>query len=133
MTEIWILGATGKTGSRIAALVATDPPPDADLCLVGRRSEALERLKIITPDLGTAAIRTLGTVPAMAEAIRATRPSVVVNTVGPYRTSAPWGSRRERLRLPDSTTVDTIAPQRILRRRGEPRTLTTWWRLRPAR
>lgn len=80
--EIWILGGTGRTGRAIAAeLVARDLRP----VLVGR-DEA--RLRQAAEQTGAAGVRQAGSVAAMAEAIRRGRPAVVINTVGPFATTA---------------------------------------------
>ncbi|HEY3472629.1 MAG TPA: saccharopine dehydrogenase NADP-binding domain-containing protein [Amycolatopsis sp.] len=79
--EIWVLGATGRIGRSVAARLAEQ---GVDPVLVGRRRESLAALcadtagEILVAD-GTEAI---------ADAIRARRPGVVVNLVGNYGETA---------------------------------------------
>ncbi|MCX7521383.1 hypothetical protein OSC27_03720 [Microbacterium sp. STN6] len=76
--EIWVLGATGRTGARVASLLAGR---DAPLVLVGRNQARLEPL---ARELGARAV--VAATPAdMAAAIRRDGPAVVVNTVGPFQ------------------------------------------------
>ena len=78
--EAWILGATGRSGRAItAALSGMGVTPVA----VGRDAA---RLAAAFPDT----VRTVvaGSVTAMAAAIHAQRPAVVINTVGPFAATA---------------------------------------------
>ncbi len=84
MTDVWILGGTGRTGRDIARLLAAD---DVALTLVGRD---LDRLTVAAAALpGEVAVLAVEDVEAMAAAIRERRPGVVVNTVGPFARTAP--------------------------------------------
>ncbi|GLZ47547.1 membrane protein [Actinomycetospora sp. NBRC 106375] len=85
-SEIWILGATGRSGRAIAARVAGRGAPVA---LVGRDAERLQEVAAGTGD-GTGGVRSVvaGDVAAMAERIRSQHPAVVVNTVGPFAATA---------------------------------------------
>jgi short subunit dehydrogenase-like uncharacterized protein len=81
VSEVWVLGGTGRSGRAIAsALRARDLEP----VLVGR-----DAARLTAAAHGGRTVRA-GTVEEMAAAIRRDRPRVVVNTVGPFaRTSAP--------------------------------------------
>ncbi|WP_024800156.1 saccharopine dehydrogenase NADP-binding domain-containing protein [Nocardia sp. BMG51109] len=88
MNEVWILGATGRTGRMIAAkLVARQVP----VGLVGRNAA---RLREVADEIGGAprivAVDPLDTV---AGALAKHTPAVVVNTVGPFTTTAPMITR----------------------------------------
>ncbi|WP_335981276.1 hypothetical protein [Streptomyces sp. CA2R106] len=116
MDEIWVLGATGRTGRAIAARLAAEGAP---LVLVGRDAGRLDtvaaevggmsRTVVIgraggrhggaTDTAGTSGTSgssgtigttgTAGTVAAIAEALGAAgRPAVVVNTIGPFTETA---------------------------------------------
>lgn len=81
--EIWVLGATGRTGRAIAsALTATGREP----VLVGRNAAALDALARDLP--GPAHTLVAADVAAMARAIADRAPAVVVNTVGPFGETA---------------------------------------------
>ena len=83
MTEVWVLGGTGRSGRAIAAALRAR---GLEPVLVGR-DEA--RLGAVAE--GARTVRA-GTVDEMAVAIRREAPAVVVNTVGPFaRTAAPIG------------------------------------------
>ena len=84
MNEIWILGATGRSGRAVAALLAQAPCP---LVLVGRDTARLQ--KVAETVGGEARIVTADSVEAMARAIASAKPAVVVNTVGPFAQTAP--------------------------------------------
>ena len=78
--EVWVLGATGRSGRAIArALVGRGVP----VVLVGRDRA---RLAAVTPD----GSRTLvaATLQAQAAEIRRQRPGVVINTIGPFADTA---------------------------------------------
>ncbi|MCF8588969.1 saccharopine dehydrogenase NADP-binding domain-containing protein [Gordonia liuliyuniae] len=79
--EVWILGATGRTGEAIGEqLTARGATP----VLVGRNREKLEAL---SAPAGSRVV--VAESPAdMAAAIRREEPAVVVNTVGPFRQTA---------------------------------------------
>lgn len=78
MDEIWVLGATGRSGREIVAALA-----DRAVVPVGRDEG---RLRAAFPD----AARTVAapSTEAMAAEIRRQRPAVVVNTVGPFTETA---------------------------------------------
>jgi short subunit dehydrogenase-like uncharacterized protein len=96
--EIWILGATGRTGRDIARLLAAQGLP---LALVGRDGSRLRAAADGLPD--GARVVVAPDLPAMADAIRRERPAVVVNTVGPFaRTATPI----LRASLPASSYLD---------------------------
>lgn len=122
--EVWVLGGTGRTGARAAAILAER---GTRTVLVGRNAARLEAAAA-----ETGATRTLiaDDPAAMAAAIRRQRPAVVVNTVGPFSaTSKPLAEAC----LPttsyvdianDVTTASTIAGlDEAARRHG--RTLVT--------
>ena len=77
--EIWIVGGTGRTGRGIAAeLVRRGRAP----VLIGR--DAARLAAAATRVGGSTATLTSGGAADTAEKIRAHRPAVVVNTVGPF-------------------------------------------------
>ena len=81
MTDVWILGGTGRSGRAIAAELRRR---SIEPVLVGRNAE---RLKAAAGGLPT---MLAGSVRETADAIRRQRPAVVVNTVGPFiETAAP--------------------------------------------
>lgn len=83
--EIWVLGATGRTGRDTARLLRAQGLPVA---LVGRDRARLQDAADALP--GRARIVVAADLPATAAAIRAERPAVVVNTIGPFaRTALP--------------------------------------------
>jgi len=89
MTEVWILGATGRGGRGICRELVAD---GTDVVLVGRDTDKLEALaKWLTPT-GPGSVRTL-VAPGhdeVVELIGHKSPSVVVNTIGPFtQTSLP--------------------------------------------
>ncbi len=82
--EIWILGATGRTGRDVARLLAAQGLPPV---LVGRDRA---RLQAVADGLPGSRIVVAVDLPGIADAIRRERPAVVVNTVGPFaRTATP--------------------------------------------
>ena len=83
MNEIWILGATGRSGRAVAALLAQARCP---LVLVGRDAARLG--KVADEIGGEARIVTADSIEAMARAIAGEKPAVVVNTVGPFAQTA---------------------------------------------
>ena len=82
MKEIWILGATGRSGRAAAAQLAGQFP----LVLVGRDPA---RLRDLAATLG-GEVRTVaaGSVDAIAAEISRGQPAVVVNTIGPFTGTA---------------------------------------------
>lgn len=80
--EVWVLGGTGRTGARAAAILADR---GARTVLVGRNAARLEAAAAAT---GAARTLTAEDPAAMAAAIRRQRPAVVVNTVGPFSTTS---------------------------------------------
>lgn len=85
--EVWVLGATGRTGRAVAARLAADGVPPV---LVGRDRE---RLRQVAGTLGRGAdvkLVVAGTPEAIAAEVARQRPVVVINTVGDYvRTALP--------------------------------------------
>ena len=76
--DVWVLGATGRTGTAIARkLMERGIPP----VLVGRNRD---RLEASSREYGTSPV-VAASVAEMAQAIRRERPAVVVNTVGPFQ------------------------------------------------
>lgn len=76
--DVWVLGATGRTGTAIARkLMESGIQP----VLVGRNRDKLEAS---SQEFGTSPV-VGGSVAEMAQAIRRERPAVVVNTVGPFQ------------------------------------------------
>ena len=83
MNEIWILGATGRSGRAVAAHLAA---AQMSLVLVGRDAA---RLQQVADEIGgDARIVTAASIGEMARAIAGTKPAVVVNTVGPFSQTA---------------------------------------------
>jgi short subunit dehydrogenase-like uncharacterized protein len=84
MHDIWILGASGRTGQAIAKALAAQ---DAPLVLVGRDAG---RLRQLAERIGAAAqIVEAGSLEAICAALsQAGGPVVVVNTIGPFAVSA---------------------------------------------
>jgi len=82
MAEVWVLGGTGRTGRAVASALAEG---GVEPVLVGRDEERLQSAA------GATGWRTLALagVEAMAAAVRAEAPSVVLNTVGPFTRSGP--------------------------------------------
>ncbi|WBU38023.1 saccharopine dehydrogenase NADP-binding domain-containing protein [Homoserinibacter sp. YIM 151385] len=80
--EVWVLGATGRTGSRVARSLADR---GVRVVLVGRDAA---RLDALAHESGAARTIVAADVPAMARLIRAAQPAVVVNTVGPFAETA---------------------------------------------
>src|SRR3954468_348034 len=96
-TEVWILGGTGRSGRAIAEeLVTRGVTP----VLVGRDAA---RLAEAVARFGGGRTVVAGTVEEMAGAIRREQPAVVVNTVGPFTTTA---ATIVRACLPGSHYVD---------------------------
>ncbi|MFD2027912.1 saccharopine dehydrogenase NADP-binding domain-containing protein [Promicromonospora aerolata] len=85
--EVWVLGATGRTGRAVAARLTQDGAPPV---LVGR---SRERLRQVGATLGLgedAKVVVADTAETIAAEIARQRPAVVVNTIGDYaRTALP--------------------------------------------
>jgi short subunit dehydrogenase-like uncharacterized protein len=79
--QVWVLGATGRSGGAIAAKLAER---GAAVTLVGRDAA---RLEAAAAPLGGRTV-VADSPSAMATAIRRERPAVVVNTVGPFQNTA---------------------------------------------
>ncbi len=80
--EVWILGGTGRSGRVIAAeLVRRGMSP----VLVGRDAA---RLADARAQLGSGRTLVAGSIEAVSLEIRRQQPAVVVNTVGPFATTA---------------------------------------------
>jgi short subunit dehydrogenase-like uncharacterized protein len=97
--EIWLLGATGRTGKAIGALlVAAGHPP----VLVGRNPD---RLRSAAAAMGVDGPRLVvaDSVEGIVQAIREQKPLVVVNTIGGYAETA---ARIARACLPGGNYVD---------------------------
>src|SRR5271168_1697101 len=79
MQTIWVLGATGKGGRAIASELIGG---DADVVLVGRDHD---RLSAVAASLGgqNRTILSPGP-PELVALIAAEKPTVVVNTIGPF-------------------------------------------------
>lgn len=80
--EVWVLGATGRTGHAVATLLHEKGVP---LVLVGRNRERLEG---IVAELGSAPRILVGTLNSTLAELAQDAPAVVVNTVGPFTTNA---------------------------------------------
>lgn len=95
--EVWVLGATGRTGQRAAAVLVER---GVRTVLVGRNAA---RLDVAAAETGAASTLTAEDPTFMAAAIRERHPAVVVNTVGPFSaTSALFAEAC----LPASSYVD---------------------------
>ncbi|MFD0052678.1 saccharopine dehydrogenase NADP-binding domain-containing protein [Streptomyces sp. NPDC127168] len=81
-TQIWILGGTGRSGRTIAAHLAQR---GLTAVLVGRDARRLHAAAERT-DSETLQVPSLATA---ASEIRRQRPAVVINTIGPFTTTAP--------------------------------------------
>lgn len=115
--EIWILGATGRTGRDTARRLAER---DLPLRLVGRDAGRLHDLSAALP--GAVDLLAVPDVAGMAAAVAERAPAVVVNTVGPFaRTAAPLVAAC----LPSSSYVDLandlVAADAVLTRDAEAR------------
>lgn len=85
MHEIWILGATGRSGRAVAARLAKE---QCALVLVGRDAARLGKVKVADEIGGKTRIVVADSIESMARAIVNDKPAVVVNTVGPFAQSA---------------------------------------------
>ncbi len=80
--EVWVLGATGRTGRAVATRLHERGVP---LVLVGRNRV---RLDGVVAALGGAPRLLAGTLTSALAALARQAPAVVVNTVGPFTTTA---------------------------------------------
>jgi len=80
--EVWVLGATGRTGRAVATQLHERGVP---LVLVGRNRDRLEG---VVAELGGAPRLLAGTLTAALAALAQQGPAVVVNTIGPFTTTA---------------------------------------------
>ncbi len=80
--EVWVLGATGRTGRAVATRLHEASVP---LVLVGRDRD---RLAGVVAELGGALRLLAGTLNAALAELAQQAPAVVVNTVGPFTTTA---------------------------------------------
>jgi short subunit dehydrogenase-like uncharacterized protein len=84
MAEIWVFGATGLSGRAITEDLVIG---GADVVLVGRDRA---RLASVADSMsGPVGQRVVSGAGELAELIRAEKPSVVINAVGPYGATAP--------------------------------------------
>lgn len=81
--EAWVLGASGRTGRGVAARLHE---ADVPLVLVGRDRDRLEG---VAAELGGAPRLVVGPLPFALDELARAEPAVVVNTVGPFTTTAP--------------------------------------------
>ena len=85
--EVWVLGATGRTGRAVAARLAADGVLPV---LVGRNAERLRRVGATLGLAEDVKVVVADTPEAIAAEITRRRPAVVVNTIGDYaRTALP--------------------------------------------
>ncbi len=80
--EIWILGATGRSGRHVASLLANR---GVALVLVGRSRETLDALATSLPGEHRILV---GSLEQNLAQLSSDAPGVVVNTVGPFATTA---------------------------------------------
>jgi short subunit dehydrogenase-like uncharacterized protein len=80
--EVWVLGATGRTGRAVATRLHEAGVP---LVLVGRDRD---RLEVVAVDLGGAPRIMVGSLASNLAELARDAPGVVVNTVGPFTTTA---------------------------------------------
>src|SRR6202522_3839729 len=81
-SEVWILGGTGRSGRAIAAeLLSRGVSP----VLVGRDAT---RLRDAAAKVGNARTVTAGSIESIGAEIQRQRPAVVINTIGPFTTTA---------------------------------------------
>ena len=83
MNEIWILGATGRSGRAVAAKLAAAQFP---LVLVGRDTARLQRVAASTG--GDLRAVTADSMEALTAEIARQKPGVVINTIGPFTATA---------------------------------------------
>ena len=85
--EVWVLGATGRTGRAVAARLAQVAVP---LVLVGRSRDRLHQVREALGLNGDTKVVVVDTAEAVAAEVARQRPAVVVNTLGDYaRTALP--------------------------------------------
>jgi short subunit dehydrogenase-like uncharacterized protein len=82
MTKIWVFGATGLSGGAIAGELVRG---GADVVIVGRDHDKLA--SVARAMAGPVQQRVVSGMTELVEAIRAEKPDVVVNAVGPYSTT----------------------------------------------
>ncbi len=80
--EVWVLGASGRTGRAVAARLHQAGVP---LVLVGRDRE---RLEVVAAGLGGAPRLLVGPLPSVLAKLAEDPPGVVVNTIGPFTATA---------------------------------------------
>jgi short subunit dehydrogenase-like uncharacterized protein len=83
--EVWVLGATGRTGRAVAARLAADGVPPV---LVGRSRERLRRVGAVLGLAEEPKVVVAGTSEAIAAEVARQRPAVVVNALGDYARNA---------------------------------------------
>jgi len=83
MREVWILGATGRSGRAVAKQLAE---AQFAVVLVGRDGERLRELAGAIHN--NARIVTAGSIEAIVKELARNRPAVVINTIGPFTTTA---------------------------------------------
>jgi short subunit dehydrogenase-like uncharacterized protein len=101
-TEVWILGGTGRSGRAIAAelvsrgiapvLVGRDAARLAEaagLTEASRQVEAARLPEAARPAPGETRTLVAGSVDELTAQIRTQQPAVVINTIGPFTTTAP--------------------------------------------
>src|SRR4051794_14534969 len=81
MVEVWVLGGSGRTGRAVADDLAAG---GIEPVMVGRDAA---RLGAASRESGHRVV-VAPTVPAMAAGVVAARPAVVLNTIGPFTTTA---------------------------------------------
>jgi short subunit dehydrogenase-like uncharacterized protein len=85
--EVWVIGATGRTGKAIASRLHTAGVP---LVLVGRNGQ---RLAAVKDELGGAPRVLVGSLDEVLSRLAQQRPAVVVNAVGPFTRTGPEVAR----------------------------------------
>lgn len=80
--EIWVLGATGRTGRAVATRLHKAGTP---VVLVGRDRERLGR---VAAELGGAPRLVMGSLDPVLSGLGTDAPAVVVNTIGPFTATA---------------------------------------------
>lgn len=83
--EVWVLGATGRTGRAVAARLAARGVP---LVLVGRDGERLGRVRADRDRSDGVSVVVPGAAEEIAVRIAREKPGVVVNTIGGYDETA---------------------------------------------
>lgn len=83
--EVWLLGATGRVGTAVAARLASRGAP---LVLVGRNRDRLDEAQADLGHGGTVRVVVADTAEKMTRQIARQRPAVVVNTIGAYAETA---------------------------------------------